>query len=156
MEHDTEHDIDDAASTTSPDDGPTTPVPSADDLRQRLTPLQFDVTQRAGTERAFTGVYWDTKDEGTYHCIVCDAALFSSDTKYDSGSGWPSFYEALDPAKVELKVDRSHGMTRTEAVCANCGAHLGHVFPDGPRPTGDRFCMNSASLNLKPADDGLD
>ena len=84
---------------------------------------------------------------------MCDEALFSSDTKYDSGSGWPSFYEALDPEKVTLKQDRSHGMVRTEALCANCGAHLGHVFPDGPNPTGDRFCMNSASLNLKPDDD---
>jgi peptide-methionine (R)-S-oxide reductase len=83
---------------------------------------------------------------------VCDEALFSSETKYDSGSGWPSFTEAIDPAKVTLKEDRSHGMVRTEAVCATCGAHLGHVFPDGPGPTGDRFCMNSASLDLKPAD----
>ena len=98
----------------------------------------------AGTERAFSGAYWDIKDPGTYHCIVCDEALFSSDTKYDSGSGWPSFTEAIDPAKVTLEDDRSHGMVRTEAVCATCGAHLGHVFPDGPGPTGDRFCMNSA------------
>ncbi len=130
----------------------TAPMPTDEELRQRLTPLQYEVTQRAGTERAFTGIYHDTKEAGTYHCIVCDAALFSSDSKYDSGSGWPSFYEALDPAKVELRTDSSHGMVRTEAVCARCGAHLGHVFPDGPQPTGDRFCMNSASLDLKPAD----
>jgi peptide-methionine (R)-S-oxide reductase len=126
---------------TSIDDG---------ELRERLTPMQYEVTQRAGTERAFSGVYWDTKEPGVYHCIVCDTALFSSDTKYDSGSGWPSFTEAIDPAKVTLVEDRSHGMVRVEARCANCGAHLGHVFPDGPGPTGDRFCMNSASLDLKP------
>lgn len=123
--------------------------PSDTELRERLTPIQYEVTQNAGTERAFTGVYHDTKDAGTYHCIVCDEALFSSDSKYDSGSGWPSFYESLDPAKVTVTEDRSHGMVRTEALCAKCGAHLGHVFPDGPAPTGDRFCMNSASLNLK-------
>ena len=126
------------------------PMPTDDELRARLTPLQYEVTQQHGTERAFTGIYWDTKDDGTYHCIVCDEPLFSSDTKYDSGSGWPSFWEALDPAKVTLKEDRSFGMVRTEALCATCGSHLGHVFPDGPRPTGDRFCMNSASLTLKP------
>jgi len=122
-------------------------------LRERLTPEQYAVTQQAGTERAFTGKYWDVKDDGTYHCIVCDEALFSSDTKYDSGCGWPSFYEAIDNDKVERRVDHSHGMVRVEAVCANCGAHLGHVFPDGPQPTGERFCMNSASLNLELADD---
>ena len=126
--------------------------PSNEELTERLTKLQYDVTQNGGTERAFSGVYWDVKDDGTYHCIVCDQALFSSDTKFESGSGWPSFYEALDPSKVTIKEDHSHGMVRTEAVCANCGAHLGHVFPDGPQPTGDRFCMNSASLNLKTAD----
>jgi peptide-methionine (R)-S-oxide reductase len=125
-------------------------IPSDIELRERLTPLQYEVTQRAGTERAFSGVYWDTKDPGVYHCIVCDTALFSSDTKYDSGSGWPSFTEAVDPSKVTLVEDRSHGMVRTEARCATCGAHLGHVFPDGPGPTGARFCMNSASLDLKP------
>ena len=124
--------------------------PTEEELRERLTPLQYEVTQKHGTERAFTGVYWDSKDDGTYHCVVCDEPLFSSDTKYDSGSGWPSFWEALDPAKVTLKKDRSFGMVRTEALCSTCGAHLGHVFPDGPQPTGDRFCMNSASLNLKP------
>ena len=132
------------------------PIPTDDELRERLTPLQYEVTQRAGTERAFSGVYWDTKDDGTYHCIVCDEPLFSSDTKYDSGSGWPSFWEALDPAKVTVREDRSHGMVRTEALCATCGAHLGHVFPDGPRPTGVRFCMNSASLDLKTAEDAPD
>lgn len=130
-----------------------TQVPTDAELQERLTPLQYEVTQRAGTERAFSGAYHDTKDPGVYHCIVCDVDLFTSDTKYDSGSGWPSFTEAVDPERVILKQDVSHGMVRTEAVCANCGAHLGHVFPDGPGPTGDRFCMNSASLDLKPADD---
>jgi peptide-methionine (R)-S-oxide reductase len=128
------------------------PLPTDAELRERLTPLQYEVTQNAGTERAFTGIYHDIKDEGTYHCIVCDEALFSSDTKYDSGSGWPSFYAALSSEKVVMKDDRSYGMLRTEALCARCGAHLGHVFPDGPQPTGDRFCMNSASLDLKKSD----
>lgn len=120
------------------------------DLRARLTPLQFRVTQEAGTERAFSGEYWDAKDPGTYRCIVCDVPLFSSETKYESGSGWPSFWEALDPAAVKMHEDRTLGMVRTEVVCANCGAHLGHRFPDGPRPSGERFCMNSASLRLDP------
>ena len=126
-----------------------------DELRARLTPEQFAVTQNAGTEPAFTGEYWNMKDDGTYHCIVCDAELFSSDTKYDSGTGWPSFWQALADDRVEARSDTSHGMARTEAVCANCGAHLGHVFPDGPQPTGQRYCMNSASLRLDrdPADD---
>ena len=126
---------------------------SDEELRERLTPEQYAVTQQAGTERAFTGCYWDTKTPGTYRCVVCDDELFSSDTKYDSGSGWPSFYQAIDEGKVERREDRSHGMVRVEAVCANCGAHLGHVFPDGPRPTGERFCMNSASLRLEPVDE---
>jgi peptide-methionine (R)-S-oxide reductase len=138
----------------------TEPNVVGEDLASRLTPLQYEVTQRAGTERAFSGEYWDCKDAGIYHCIVCDEALFSSDTKYDSGTGWPSFFAPLDPAKVSVHEDRSLGMVRVEAVCARCGAHLGHVFPDGPRPTGERYCMNSASLNLRgphrsgPADSG--
>jgi peptide-methionine (R)-S-oxide reductase len=122
--------------------------PPDEELRKRLSKLQYRVTQQAGTERPFTGEYWNTKAPGVYHCIVCDAPLFSSDTKYDSHSGWPSFWEALDPEAVELHEDRSLGMVRTEVVCASCGAHLGHVFPDGPQPTGERFCMNSASLRL--------
>lgn len=124
-----------------------------EELRDRLTPEQYEVTQNAGTERAFTGVYHDSKEDGVYNCIVCDEALFSSDTKYDSRSGWPSFWQPIDESKVETKTDTSHGMVRTEAVCANCGAHLGHVFPDGPQPTGDRYCMNSASLNLQKQDE---
>lgn len=124
------------------------------ELRERLSPEQYAVTQQAGTERAFTGKYWDTKDSGVYHCVVCSEELFSSDTKYDSGCGWPSFYAAADDAKVERRSDTSHGMVRVEAVCANCGAHLGHVFNDGPQPTGERFCMNSASLDLTVADEG--
>ncbi len=123
-----------------------------EELRARLTPEQYEVTQNAGTERAFTGIYNDTKDKGIYRCVVCDAELFDSDTKYDSGSGWPSFYQPMDNDKVVLKEDRSYGMVRTEVECATCGAHLGHVFPDGPQPTGDRFCMNSASLNLEKAE----
>ena len=125
------------------------------ELRDRLTPRQYQVTQQAGTERAFTGEYWNCHDDGTYRCIVCDAPLFSSDTKYESGTGWPSFWEALDPDAVEIHTDRSFGMVREEAVCANCGAHLGHRFGDGPQPTGDRYCMNSASLRLdRTADAG--
>ncbi len=119
-----------------------------EELRARLTTEQYAVTQSAVTERAFTGEYWDTKDAGTYHCVVCDEALFVSDTKFESGSGWPSFWQAVNQDAVTTEIDRSHGMSRNEALCAKCGAHLGHVFPDGPAPTGDRFCMNSASLRL--------
>lgn len=125
--------------------------PSEDELRERLSPLQFEVTQKAGTEQAFTGVYWDTKAEGTYRCVVCGLELFTSDTKYESGSGWPSFWKPIDDERVELQDDTSHGMVRTEVLCARCGAHLGHVFPDGPQPTGERYCMNSASLDLDTA-----
>ncbi|MDH4168091.1 MAG: peptide-methionine (R)-S-oxide reductase MsrB [Acidimicrobiia bacterium] len=118
------------------------------ELRERLTPEQYAVTQQAGTEGAFTGVYWDCHDTGTYRCVVCDTALFDSATKYESGTGWPSFFQAVDDDAVDVRSDTSHGMARTEAVCATCGAHLGHVFDDGPAPTGSRFCMNSASLRL--------
>ncbi len=121
------------------------------DLRERLTPEQYEVTQNGGTERAFTGAYWDTKDAGVYRCVVCDEALFDSDTKFDSGTGWPSFFTAIGDDKVKRIEDRTLGMTRIEARCANCDAHLGHVFPDGPKPTGERYCMNSASLTLDPA-----
>jgi peptide-methionine (R)-S-oxide reductase len=119
-----------------------------EELRERLDPLQYHVTQEAGTERAFTGVYWDCHDDGVYRCVVCDEPLFTSDTKYESGTGWPSFWQPVSDGAVERHTDTSHGMVRVEARCANCGAHLGHIFPDGPRPTGERFCMNSASLRL--------
>lgn len=119
------------------------------ELRTRLSSEQFNVTQNAGTERPFTGKYWDEKTPGTYHCVVCEAELFSSETKFDSGSGWPSFFEALSGDAVKLVGDSSHGMVRNEVVCAKCDAHLGHLFDDGPAPTGQRFCMNSASLNLE-------
>jgi len=121
---------------------------SEDELRERLDPTQFHVTQEAGTERAFTGVYWDNHDSGVYRCVVCNEPLFASDTKYDSGTGWPSFWKPIREDAVETLSDVSHGMTRVEVRCATCGAHLGHLFPDGPRPTGERYCMNSASLQL--------
>jgi peptide-methionine (R)-S-oxide reductase len=125
-----------------------TDSPDIQALRERLTPEQFHVTQEAGTERAFTGEYWDTKTPGTYRCRVCEAPLFSSETKYDSGSGWPSFTAPMEDGAVDEHRDISHGMVRTESVCSKCGAHLGHVFPDGPGPEGLRYCMNSASLRL--------
>jgi len=123
-------------------------TPTDCELRERLTPEQYVVTQQAGTEAPFTGEYWDCHDDGTYRCVVCDTALFTSDTKFESGSGWPSFFDTVGDDVVSIRTDTSHGMIREEAVCANCGAHLGHRFPDGPNPTGQRYCMNSASLRL--------
>ncbi|HET7049463.1 MAG TPA: peptide-methionine (R)-S-oxide reductase MsrB [Solirubrobacteraceae bacterium] len=117
--------------------------------REQLTPEQYDVLRRKGTERPFTGKYFDEKRDGTYRCAACGAELFSSDTKFDSGTGWPSFTEPADRANVELLDDYSYGMHRIEVNCANCGGHLGHVFPDGPGQTGERYCINSCSLELQ-------
>lgn len=116
--------------------------------RERLTPEQFRITRMAGTEMPFTGVYNDHYEEGLYRCVACDQALFSSETKFKSGSGWPSFWDAVDENRVELREDRSHGMVRTEVRCSRCGAHLGHLFDDGPQPTGQRYCINSAALKF--------
>jgi peptide-methionine (R)-S-oxide reductase len=123
-----------------------------EEWRARLTPEQYEVARQAGTERAFSGEYWDCHADGTYTCVCCGAPLFSSETKYESGSGWPSFWTPVDDDVIEERADTSHGMARTEVRCENCGAHLGHVFPDGPRPTGLRYCINSAALNLDEAE----
>ena len=116
--------------------------------REELTPEQYRVLRQKGTERAFTGQYWDHHADGSYTCAGCGEELFSADTKFESGCGWPSFYDA-DPAKVQRHEDHSFGMRRVEVTCARCGGHLGHVFPDGPKPTGERYCINSASLNFQ-------
>lgn len=122
--------------------------------RQQLTPEQYEVTRNKGTEPAYTGKYWNNKEQGAYKCIACGAELFTSDTKYDSGCGWPSFFAAGTPENFHTEVDRSHGMVRTEVMCSNCGAHLGHLFDDGPQPSGQRYCMNSASLAFEKQPEG--
>lgn len=123
---------------------------SKQEWSQLLTPEQFEVTRNQGTERAFAGKYYNNHEQGTYLCVCCGLPLFDSDTKYESGTGWPSFYQPVDAENVEVHQDRSYGMVREEVVCARCDAHLGHVFPDGPNPTGLRYCMNSVSLDFVP------
>lgn len=129
------------------------PIKDDEYWREKLSSEEFRICREKGTEPPFSGEYWDSKTPGTYHCRCCGEQLFDSQTKYDSGSGWPSFYQPLNTSAVKQVRDTSHGMVRTEVVCANCGCHLGHVFPDGPKPTGERFCINSASLQLQEKPD---
>ena len=135
----------------SPSDGaPRKVVKTEAEWRAQLDPMQFEVARHAATERPFSGKYWDHWQPGVYHCVGCGAPLFDASTKFDAGCGWPSYFEAIRGEIVERVTDRSHGMVRVEVRCKDCGAHLGHVFPDGPEPTGERFCINSASLDFEP------
>lgn len=128
------------------------PVKSDQDWKKQLTPEQYHVTREKGTERAFTGQFWDLHDKGTFRCVCCGNPLFDSDTKFESGSGWPSFWSPLSEGAVKTEEDSSHGMRRVEVMCSRCDAHLGHLFPDGPRPTGLRYCMNSVAMNFEKSE----
>ena len=125
-------------------------IKSDAEWREQLTPEQYRITRQQGTERPFTGPFWDSRELGTYSCVGCGTPLFRSDTKFDAGCGWPSFFEAIEPGVVREIEDRSHGMRRVEIRCASCDAHLGHVFPDGPKPTGLRYCMNGHAMSFRP------
>ncbi|ABM94726.1 MULTISPECIES: peptide-methionine (R)-S-oxide reductase MsrB [Methylibium] len=135
---------------SSTDDKPRKVQKTEAEWRAQLDPMQFEVTRHGATERAFTGKYADHWQEGVYHCVGCNAPLFDSGTKFDAGCGWPSYFQPLRGEIIDRVVDRSHGMVRVEVRCQDCGAHLGHVFPDGPEPTGERYCINSASLGFEP------